>query len=110
VKDDGQDTVFLVWSYLSRIKSAMDTTFFSNILRYDSDVFEKKRAFDPLQMNAFMEESDSCLVFFTGKGSLGWKLAYAIQSGLGPLGRAFGYRACLKEYTENFIELVAKEK
>jgi hypothetical protein len=50
VPDSTEDAVLLVWAHPSNPPEAMDRVFFTNILRYVSDVHEKKVGLDVLQV------------------------------------------------------------
>jgi hypothetical protein len=50
VPDSTEDAVLLVWAHPSNPPEAMDRVFFTNILRYVSDVHEKKAELDVLQV------------------------------------------------------------
>jgi hypothetical protein len=50
ISDSTEDAVFLVWAHPSNPPESMDRVFFTNILRYVSDVHEKKAKLDVLQV------------------------------------------------------------
>lgn len=52
VPDSSEDAVFLVWAHPTGTPDAMDRLFFTNLLRYISDVYEGKVGMDVLQVMA----------------------------------------------------------
>lgn len=50
VPDSTEDMVLLVWAHPDNVNEAMDRVFFTNLLAYVSDVYEKKVAMNPFQI------------------------------------------------------------
>jgi hypothetical protein len=62
VTDNTEDSVILVWAHPSGTPDAMDRLFFTNLLRYISDVHERKLSMDVLQL--MMTQSVTYMYFF----------------------------------------------
>ncbi|KAF2741169.1 hypothetical protein EJ04DRAFT_548110 [Polyplosphaeria fusca] len=97
-----EDTVMYVWAHPDGVEEPMDWLFFSNLLRYISDVAEKKRVMDPFYVMTAQHASATALVWFPRVkwlGPLRWWLPWKFQGGIAWVAKMMGYRALLKEYT-----------
>jgi len=66
VPDSTEDAVLLIWAHPSNPPEAMDRVFFTNLLRYVSDVHEKEVGLDVLQV-MLMQSVAPCQFRFSFK-------------------------------------------
>lgn len=74
VPDSTEDAVLLVWAHPSDPPEAMDRVFFTNLLRYVSDVHEKKVGLDVLQVMLMQSVAPAN---FVSRSNIPWRVVRA---------------------------------
>ncbi|KAH7090492.1 hypothetical protein FB567DRAFT_292954 [Paraphoma chrysanthemicola] len=97
-----EDTTFYVWAHPDKVAEPMDRLFFENLLRYLSDVTEKKAKLSLIQVMLMQHATASALVLFPTAwwlGPLRWWVPWKLQGLIAWVGKGCGYTALMREYT-----------
>ncbi|KAE9379686.1 hypothetical protein N431DRAFT_527040 [Stipitochalara longipes BDJ] len=109
-----EDTIFLSWAHPDNTDEIMDRVFFTNLLLYNSDVFEKKVPLNPFQIMLTQHISASTLVWFptaTWLGPLRWWVPWKVQALFATMGRLMGLTPMMERYTSKVdLEAIQKAK
>lgn len=97
-----EDSTMYVWAHPDAGSDSMDRLFFENLLKYVSDASEGKTKLDLVQVMVMQHATASALVVFPTAwwlGPLRWWVPWMLQAGVSGVGRLFGYKALMEEYT-----------
>ncbi|KAF1851690.1 uncharacterized protein K460DRAFT_39443 [Cucurbitaria berberidis CBS 394.84] len=101
--DAEEDSVLYLWAHPTGTPEPMDRMFFDNLLRYLSDVTEKKASLSLLQVMVMQHATASALVMFPTAWWLGpirWWVPWTLQRMCAWVGRCCGYMALMEQYTD----------
>jgi hypothetical protein len=98
-----EDAVILVWAHPAGGDADMDKVFFGNLLRYLSDVYEKKANLNPLKAMRMQDDTATIMLIFptaSWLGPLRWWVPWKLQAFIAAIARWTGTESIMEEYTD----------